>query len=233
VTRERRARQTRERILAAASAEFVRSGYGATTIRALSSAAGVSVPTVELAFGTKPALLRAAISFAIRGDAEPIPMLDRDWAARAQAAGTVTEFLAIVESVLIEAQRRSAGLVVAAFEAARADESMRPVADQLRSQRAETAAWIVDGMINRASLRADIDRDLAIDAVWLLMDPHGFCALTQDRGWTPEQFGRWFTDSVSRFLLAQADTATTTARDRPSAPSQPPTSIRKPRRPTP
>jgi AcrR family transcriptional regulator len=212
-TRDRQARQTRERILAAASSEFVRSGYGATTIRSLASAAGVSVATVELAFGTKPALLRAAIGFAIRGDAQPIAMLDRDWAARATAAGSVPEFLAIVEPVLTEAERRSAGLVVAAFEAAHADESMRPVADQLRSQRAETAAWIVDGLMKRSSLRANIGRDRAIDAVWLLMDPHGFCALTQDRGWTPEQFGRWFTDSVCRLLLAQADEATTIARD--------------------
>jgi TetR/AcrR family transcriptional regulator of autoinduction and epiphytic fitness len=226
VTRERRARRTRERILAAATAEFVRSGYGATTIRALASAAEVSVPTVELAFGTKPALLRAAIRFAIRGDAEPIAMLDRDWAATAQAAASVTEFLAIVQPVLTEAQRRSAGLVVAAFEAANADESMRPLADQLRAQRAETAAWIVDGLMKRAPLRADIGRDRAIDAVWLLMDPHGFRALTRDRGWTPEQFGRWFTDSVCRLLLAQADGATTIARDRPSTRSQPSTNLR-------
>lgn len=190
------------------------------------------MPTVELVFGTKPALLRAAISFAIRGDAEPVPMLERDWVTRAQAAGSVTEFLAIVEPVLAEAERRSAGLVVAAFEAAHMDESMCLVADQLRAQRAETAAWIVDGLIKRAPLRADIGRDRAIDNVWLLMDPHGFCALTRDRGWTPKQFGRWFTDSVCRLLLAQAGPATTIARDRPSPPSQPSTSTRKARRPT-
>jgi len=210
----------------------VRSGYAGTTMRAVANAAGVSVPTVELVFGTKPTLLRAAISFAIRGDAEPLPVLERDWAATAQAAGSVTEFLAIVEPVLTEAERRSAGLVVAAFEATHMDESMHPVADQLRAQRAETAAWIVDGLITRASLRADVGRDQAIDTVWLLMDPHGFCALTRDRGWTPEQFGRWFTESVCRLLLDPADAATTIAQDRPSPPSQSSTRTRKPRRPT-
>jgi TetR/AcrR family transcriptional regulator, regulator of autoinduction and epiphytic fitness len=219
VTRERRARETRERILASASAEFVRSGYGATTMRAVAGAAGVSVPTVELVFGTKPQLLRAAISFAIRGDADPVPMLDRDWALRAEAAGSVADFLAIVGRVLTDAEHRSAGLVVAAFEAARVDESMRALADQLRAQRAETAAWIVDGLIKRSSLRAEIGRDRAIDTVWLLMDPHGFCALTRDRRWTPEQFERWFTDGVCRLLLAQADAAAVTP-DRSDAPSQ-------------
>jgi AcrR family transcriptional regulator len=210
VTRERRARQTRERILASASAELVRSGYAGTTMRAVASAAGVSVPTVELVFGTKPELLRAAISFAIRGDAEPVPMLERDWAATAQAEASVVDFLTIVGRVLTDAQQRSAGLVVAAFEAAQLDQSMRALADQLRVQRAETAAWIVDDLMKRSSLRAGIGRDRAIDTVWLLMDPHGFCALTRDRGWTPEQFGRWFTDSVCRLLLARADAAPVT-----------------------
>jgi AcrR family transcriptional regulator len=232
VTRERRARQTRERILASASAEFVRSGYGATTMRAVASAAGVSVPTVELVFGTKPQLLRAAISFAIRGDAEPVAMLERDWAATAQAAASVVDFLAIVGRVLTHAEQRSAGLVVAAFEAAQLDHSMRALAAQLRAQRAETAAWIVDELMKRSSLRAEIGRDRAIDTVWLLMDPRGFCALTQDRGWTPELFERWFADSVWRLLFAHADAAASAARERPGVPPQRSTSTRNPRRPT-
>ncbi len=200
--REQRALATRERILTAARGEFLRSGYAATTMPAIAATAGVSLATVELVFGTKPALLRAAISFAIRGDAEPVPMLERDWAARAQGTRSVADFLAIVGQVLTEAAQRSAGLVLAAFEAGHLDESMRALAHQLRTQRAETAAWIVAGLIQRGSLRAEIRPDMAIDTVWLLMDPHGFRALTQDRGWTPEQFERWFIDSVSRLLLA-------------------------------
>lgn len=210
--------------------EFARSGYSATTMRAVAGAAGVSVPTVELAFGTKPQLLRAAISFAIRGDADPVPMLEREWAGRAQAAGSVADFLAIVESVLAEAAQRSAGLVVAAFEAAQVDHSMRALADQLRAQRAETAAWIVDELMKRSRLRAEIGREHAIDTVWLLMDPHGFCALTQHRGWTPEQFGRWFTDSVRRLLLARGDEEPSVAQDRPGAVSEHTTNTCTPRR---
>ncbi len=222
--RERRARETRERILAAAGAEFVRAGYAGTTLRAVASAAGVSMPTVELVFGTKSRLLQAAISFAIRGDADPIPMLQRDWAARAGAAASVVEFLTIVGRVLAEAAQRSAGLVVAAFEAANVDESMRALADELRIQRAETAAWIVDGLIRRSPMRAEITRKQGIDIVWLLMDPHGFCALTQDRGWTRRQFERWFIDTVSRLLVGAETTGPETelassSRSRRSIPS--------------
>jgi AcrR family transcriptional regulator len=202
VQRERQARETLERILAAGSAEFERRGYAATRMRAVAQVAGVSVPTVELLFGTKPELLRAAISFAIRGDAERVPMLKRPWARSAEEAASVGEFLAIVSRVLVEGEQRSAGLVVAAFEAAKHDDTMSALADQLRGQRAETAAWLVDGLIARASLRDEITREQAIDTVWLLMDPHGFSVLTRDRGWTPERFEAWFIDSVCRLLLA-------------------------------
>lgn len=176
-------------------------------MRTVAGAAGTSVPTLELVFGTKSQLLRATISFAIRGDAASVPMLQRDWAVSAEAAGSVADFLAIVGRVLAEAAQRSAGLVVAAFEAANVDESMHALADQLRAQRAETAAWIVEGLMKRSSLRAETTRDQAIDIVWLLMDPHGFCTLTRDRGWSARQFERWFTDSVARLLLSATETA--------------------------
>jgi AcrR family transcriptional regulator len=218
--RERQARETRERILAVASAEFERRGFVATSMRAVAQAAGVSVPTVELAFGTKAELLRAAISFAIRGDAEPVPMLKRPWAQSAHDALRVDDFLAIVGRVLVKGERRSAGLILAAFEAANHDGSMSALADQLRGQRAETAAWLVDQLIRRAALRGAITREQAIDTVWLLMDPHGFVALTRDRGWTDERFEAWFIDSVEQLLVAGgAAPSEVTTRSRPPRPT--------------
>jgi AcrR family transcriptional regulator len=202
VKRKQRARETRERILGAAGAEFLRSGYAGTTIRGIAEAAGVSVPMVELAFGTKAQLLHATIRFAIRGDAAPLPMLEREWARSAREAASADEFLAIVAAVLCESAARSAGLVIAAFEAAHLDRSMGGLADRLRAQRTETAGWIVDGVIERSALRAGLTREQAIDTVWLLMDPHVFRALTWDRGWSRGQFEQWFAESVRRLLLS-------------------------------
>jgi AcrR family transcriptional regulator len=222
--RARQARETRERILAAASSEFEHRGYAATAMRVVARAAGVSVATVELGFGTKAELLRASIRFAIRGDGEPVAMLKRPWARKARGASSAPAFLAIVGSVLVEAEQRSAGLILAAFEAANHDESMSALADQLRSQRAETAAWIVDELMRRASLRDGITREQAIDTIWLLMDPHGFIALTKDRGWDAEQFEAWFIDSVRRLLLTGKTAPPTRASP---SPSTPPTSKRR------
>ena len=177
-------------------------------MRVVAQAAGVSVATVELGFGTKSELLRAAIQFAIRGDGEPVAMLKRPWARRAQQASSAAELLAIVGHVLLKGQQRAAGVILAAFEAANRDPSMSALADQLRAQRAETAAWIVEELMRRTPLRDGITREVAIDTIWLLMDPHGYLALTRDRGWSAEQYEAWFTDSLHRLLLA-SETAPT------------------------
>lgn len=199
--RAEQARRTRRRILDAAQESFAHNGYAATTIRSVAAAAGVSVPTVELTFGTKPALLKAAIDVAIAGDDEPVAVLDRDWAATARAAEDVEAFLAVGTAVLAAAQERSAGLVLAAFEGAASDPELAELADRLSAQRAVTASWLVDALIERGPLRAELDHGAAVDCVWLLMDPAVFVRATRHRGWTTEAYQAWVARSIRRLLL--------------------------------
>ena len=114
--RAAQARRTRQRVLDAATAEFLARGYAGATIPAIATGAAVSVPTVESLFGTKARVLKAAIDVAIAGDDEPVPVLDRSWAAAALAAEGIDELLSIVAGVIGPAQARSAGLVLAVFE---------------------------------------------------------------------------------------------------------------------
>ncbi len=202
--REAQARRTRQRVLDAATAVFLDRGYGASTIRAIAAQAKVSVPTVEALFGTKARLLKAAIDVAIAGDDEPVPVLDRAWAADAREAGSVGEFLSVVAGVVAAAQARSAGLVLAVFEGSAKDRELEQVAGQMVAQRAVTASWIVDGVSRVASLRQGCSNEEAIDTVWMLMDPAVFERLTRRRGWTLEHYESWFARSVARLLTADA-----------------------------
>jgi AcrR family transcriptional regulator len=199
--RAARARQTRRRLVGAATSLFVARGYAATTMRAVAELAGVSLPALELAFGTKPRLLAAAIDVAIAGDDEPVPVLARDWAACAVATGTARDFLAVVGAVVRAASLRSAGLVAAAFEAAPGDPALRALADQLVARHLRTVGWIVDRLVERAPLRAGLTREAAIDSVWILMEPVVFLRLTRDRGWSPARFEAWFVESVARLVV--------------------------------
>jgi AcrR family transcriptional regulator len=217
--RETQARLTRRRVLDAARAVFLDRGFAGATVRMIASHAGVSVPTVELLFGTKGRLLKAAIDVAIAGDDEPVAVLDRSWAEEAAEAGAAGEFLAIVAGVLGPAQERSAGLVLAVFEAASRDTELAALAEEMTAQRAATAGWITD----RLPLRAGCSRQEAVDTAWILMDPAVFDRLTRQRGWTLQQYQRWFAGSVGRLLIGDPaspepttdTTDTTDARRRP------------------
>ncbi len=195
------AQHTRQRIVAAATEQFASAGYPATTMRSVAAAAGVSVASVELAFGTKAQLLKTAIDVAIAGGHGPVAVLDRAWATAAQATPTVHEFLTAVGRTLRPAMTRSAGLVLAAYNAAETDPALGELAEQLAAQRAATVAWIIGGIRDRAALRAGLTRRHAIDEVWLLMDPAVYHRLTRYRGWSPADYEKWFTGTITRLLL--------------------------------
>jgi len=191
--RTAQARRTRRRILDAAVLMFLERGYAGATMRAIAAAAGVAVPTVELGFGTKARLLKAAIDVAIAGDDEPVPVLERAWVDTARKARTAAEFLAVAAEVITAAQSRSAGLVLAVFEGARTDAELAALATQLVEQRAATARWLVDALATPP--HAD-----AVDDLWLLMDPAIYDRLVHDRGWTPQRYERWFARSAHALL---------------------------------
>jgi AcrR family transcriptional regulator len=199
--RAAQAGRTRARILTAATERFLAVGYAAATIRSVASEADVSVPTVELLFGTKAQLLKEAIDVAIAGDDAPIPMLERKWASAAAEARDPSAFLSSFARALRDSAVRSAGLIAAAHEAAPSDPEIAELTGQLSEQRVTTVTWIVDCVRSRAPLRPGLTRKRAIDTMWLLMDPTVFVRLTRDRGWTPRQFEAWFTDSATRLLL--------------------------------
>jgi len=200
--RAEQARRTRARILTAATERFLAVGYAATTMRSVATAAEVSVPTIELIFRTKAQLLKEAIDVAIAGDDAPIPMLERDWASAAGRAPDAGTFLATFARALREAAVRSAGLIVAAQEAAPGDPEIGALTRRLSEQRAITVGWVVDGLRERARLRPGLTRRMAVDTMWFLMDPTVFTRLHRDRGWTPAEFERWFVDSCTVLLLA-------------------------------
>jgi AcrR family transcriptional regulator len=202
--RDEQARRTRQRIIAAARERFLMSGYTLTTIRAVAAAAGVVVQTVEQTFGTKPALFKAVIDIEIAGDDRPIPVLQREGAKAAQATTDVETFLAIVGQAVRTVAERVAGILAVLDEAARVDQDIAALARELDAQRRTTATWILRGITERGALRTELSHDVAVDTIWLLMDPVVFRRLTDNRGWSADQFQQWFTNGLQRLLLSHA-----------------------------
>lgn len=229
--RAERAARTRAAILSAATASFLHDGYAGTTMRSVARAAGVSVPTVELAFGTKAALLKAAIDVAIAGDDDPVAVLDRPWAGEARALADPRDVLGLAARVLAAAQARSAGLMLALFEGAAGGDELDALRRQMVAQREVTAAWLVDRLAERSALRHRLRRAEAVDMVWALIDPALFDRLTRHRGWTAARYERWIADTLAAALLAPAGPRST-----PAGPRSAPVAARprsQPRSPSP
>jgi AcrR family transcriptional regulator len=204
-TRAEQARRTRSRILEAAHRLFVDRGYPATTMRAIAESAGVAVPTVELLFGTKPRLLTSVIDVAIAGDDQPVAVLDRDWTVIALRQPTARGLLGVTATVLRAAQERSAGVLLAAYEASASDPMVARLVAQQEQRRAVTARWVVDGVATVAALRPGLTSADATESVWLLMDPAVFVRLTRRRGWPPERYETWWAESVLRLLTNEEE----------------------------
>src|SRR3974390_1527546 len=75
--RAAQARATRRAVVDAAARLFTERGYGATTVDAIAQAAGVSRKTVFASVGGKAQALKLAVDWAIMGDDEPVPVLER------------------------------------------------------------------------------------------------------------------------------------------------------------
>ena len=72
-------------MLEAAHEVFAERGYSGATMPAIAERAGVSVKTVEAAFGTKANLLKELIDVCIAGDDEPVALADRPVVAEMEA----------------------------------------------------------------------------------------------------------------------------------------------------
>lgn len=193
------ARRTRARMVAAATEIFVRDGYHAATLRAIATAAEVSVASIELAFGTKAALLSAAVDVAIAGDDEPLPILERPETQAALSAPNLHVFASSVARLVRTISERTAPILVVVSQAATTDPAIAAVRERLDEQRRVSAGWIVTGMLERAAPRAGLRRKRLIDATWLLMDPYVYRRLTVDRSWSPVVFERWFAAQLRSF----------------------------------
>jgi TetR/AcrR family transcriptional regulator of autoinduction and epiphytic fitness len=49
-----------------------------------------------------------------------------------------------------------------------------------------------------------VDGETAADVLWLAMDVRNYDWLVRERGWSAEQFHRWYVDTVAAAILARS-----------------------------
>jgi AcrR family transcriptional regulator len=199
--REAQARDTRRRVVAAASALFVERGYAATSVAAIADAADVSPQTVYAAFRTKAALLGEAVGVAMAGDDEPVAIFDRPEAQAVLAATDPTEAARAFAGAVTRLLERAGHLIHAADGAADHDPELHALRVSGHRMRLADMRRVARALGNAGLLRPGLDPELAADLLWAVASPDAYRAFVVIRGWTPARFERWLAQAVERALL--------------------------------
>lgn len=216
--RQAAAAETRRRILAAASEQFVRDGYATTTVAAVARQAGVSVDTVYTSVGPKPAMFRELVELALSGAERPVEGHDRDYAVRMRAEPDAVAKLAVYAEAVTALQGRVAPLFLVLREAASAHPELARVWQDITERRARNMRLLAADLASTGALREDLTLDEVADVVWTTNGSEYYAMLVLDRGWSTERFRWWLLDGWCRLLLsapAPREVSSTTPRPAP------------------
>jgi AcrR family transcriptional regulator len=197
--RRQAAARTRAAILDAARELFTERGYAATAMTAIADRAGVALDTVYAAAGRKPDLARLLIETAISGTGQAIPAEQRDYVRAIQAAPDARTKIAIYAAAITAIAPRMA-LVLAIIQQAPDEPELAQLWHQIAERRAANMRLFVADLATAAPLRLDVDE--AADIVWATNAAELYQLLVGQRGWTPQRYERFLTDTWQRLLLA-------------------------------
>jgi TetR/AcrR family transcriptional regulator, regulator of autoinduction and epiphytic fitness len=200
--RQRRAGQTRQRILEAAADLFTAQGYAATTMQQIAERADVAWQTVYAVFGTKAAVLSAVFDVAVAGDDEPVSVAERPFVQEIRAAAEPREKAAIFARHLRESAARTADIMSVIDSAAATDPDVSELWRTLVGQGVRGMTLAATGFRDQGVLRPDLTVARAADILWLYVGPWAYRVLVTERGWTPDEYEEWLARTLYVQLMA-------------------------------
>jgi TetR/AcrR family transcriptional regulator of autoinduction and epiphytic fitness len=219
--RERQARETRRRIVAAAARLFDRDGYAGTSIAAIAEEAQVAVPTVYASLHSKSGILRAVVELTVRGDDGDAPLASRAVWQEMENEPDARARIALFARLHRQICEREAGVFAQLAAAAGSDEEATALLAEHDSRRYQTQERLARDLDRRNQLRPSLTTREAADVVWTLASERTYLALVRDREWKPGDYERWLTEQLVAALLPRSELQVASARGNPSRPSTP------------
>jgi AcrR family transcriptional regulator len=200
--RERKALETRGRVLDAAERLFVARGYAATTIAAIAEEGDVAVQTVYAIFTNKRAILVDLLGVRTVGvDDDGPPLSGREqWQAIEREPDPVRQVTRLADFATDVGQRLGELYVVLAGAAA-ADPEIAVLFGAQQEGRYADQRRVVASLAGKGALRAGLSVERATDMTWAIANPHMFRTLVRERGWHESEYRSWLAELLSRLLL--------------------------------
>ncbi len=109
--------------------------------------------------------------------------------------------LAIYAGAVRRTQQRLAPLFRVIREAVPSEPEVAAVWKEISDRRAANMRTFITDVNTTHALREDLTVEQAADIVWTLNSSDVYLLLTEERGWSPEEFERWLADGWIRLLL--------------------------------
>jgi AcrR family transcriptional regulator len=199
--REQSARQTRQAILDAARELFIRQGYVVTTLEQIAGRAGVSRPTVFAAAGNKRAILKHLHDIALAGDDQPVPVAERSWYRETLREPDPRRTLRLYARNVARVHERYADLHEVLQMAAAADDELAELWQASEDERRTGAGYVIDALLAKGPLKPGLDRDCAVDLLWVFNASDIFRRLVRRSGWTSQRYEQWLVGTFCDQLL--------------------------------
>ena len=197
-----RTRLARAAVVDAARTLFFERGYGATTIEAISARSDVPPATVYRLFSSKHGILKALLDVSIAGDDEAVPMADRPPVRSLLATPNPRTKVAGFVAIAAQVNSRTAAIYRILVSAAASDPDAAALLDELTRQRQEGQGGLARSLARAGALRPKLRERDAGDIIHALMSPEVYRLLVVDRGWPPERYEKWLTETLVDQLLA-------------------------------
>ncbi len=199
------ARATRRAVVSAARDLFVEVGWSRTTIDAVAARAGVSRKTVFTAVGSKAALLKVALDWALVGDDEPVPLSERQIIVELEQLTEPHELIARWAQFVAALEERAAPLADVLAVAADGDPEAADVHAASERNRLRGAEFIVARLTATDGLRPGLTTERAVAAALVLMDPAVHRTLVREHGWSRTEYADWIGRTAATELLEGGD----------------------------
>jgi AcrR family transcriptional regulator len=187
--------------VAAARDVFERRGWAGMTVREVAAAAGVSQKTIEAVFGTKAALLKAAVDYAIRGDVEALPIARRESVHEMEQASDAAEMLRLHARHLRFINARSARIAAVVEQAVAADPAVQAIWREMNDNRAYGVGWATETLLRKPGRRPRLRRDYVESIFWVALEWGTYRTLTEQAGLDDAAYERWLQGYYAASLL--------------------------------
>jgi hypothetical protein len=151
--------------------------------------------------GGKLEALKLARDWAIVGDDEPVPVMERPEVQRARKEPDARVILCSYAGMVRRAGARVAALHLVIETAEGLDAGARALAEEGRRQRLTGMRDLAGELARRNALPDGMTVDEAADVLWLFNDARAYHRLVIERGWMPNRFEQWLADSLLALLI--------------------------------